>query len=216
MLSFDCTLLADGSSDVALLPILKWAIRQHTSGIAVQCEWADLRRLPSPPRVLSERIVKAVDLYPCHILFVHRDAEGQDPRCRYDEIRTAVKAAEAQGFNLPYVCVVPVRMQEAWLLMDPVAIRKAADNPNGRAPLGLPPPHRIEAQPDPKTLLHEALRAASELRGRRLKGFSPERRSLLVPGYMSDFRSLRVLPAFGRMEQEIRTVITALNASVHN
>jgi hypothetical protein len=214
MTLLNCTLLTDGSSDVALLPILEWAIRQHVGEIAVQCEWADLRRLRLQPRGLGARIVKAVELYPCDMLFVHRDAEGQDPGHRYEEINAAVRVAADLGFNLPYVCVVPVRMQEAWLLLDPVAIRSAADNPNGKAQLNLPPPRRIEAHPDPKEVLYQALKAASELSGRRLKRYRPEQRAHSVPRYMTDFGVLRQLPAFVRMEEDIRIVVERMNGGV--
>lgn len=215
MALLNCTLLADGSSDVVLLPILEWTIRQHVDEIAVQCEWADLRRLPSQPRGLAARIVKAVEFYPCDVLFVHRDAEGQDPERRYKEINDAVRIATDQGFNLPHVCIVPVRMQEAWLLLDPVAIRRAADNPNGKAQLNLPPPRRIEALPDPKEVLYQSLKAASGLSGRRLKRFRPEQRAHFVPRYMTDFRILRQLHAFKRMEEDIRIVADNLNEDVY-
>ncbi len=206
-----CALLTDGSSDVVLLPILEWTIRQHVGEIAVQCEWADLRRLPSQPHGLAARIVKAVELYPCNMLFVHRDAEGQDPERRFEEISVAVHIAADQGFNLPHVCVVPVRMQEAWLLLDSSAIRNAADNPNGKAQLNLPLPRRIEALPDPKEVLYQSLKAASGLSGRRLKRFRPEQRAHSVPRYMTDFCVLRQLPAFIRMEEDIRSVVENLN-----
>ena len=214
MPSLDCTLLADGSSDTALLPILEWVIRQHSGDAGVQCEWADLRRLHEPPRALVDRIVKAVEFYPCHLLFVHRDAEGQDPEMRYEEIHTAVQVARVRGVELPYVCVVPVRMQEAWLLLEPSAIRHAVNNPHGTAPLNLPAPHRIEAHPNPKVLLYESLRTASELSGRRLKRFQPEKGALLVSRHMSDFGVLRVLSAFRRLEGDVQANIAALTARV--
>jgi hypothetical protein len=40
------TLLCDGSSDKALLPILTWLLRTHQVKCAIQANWADLRRLP--------------------------------------------------------------------------------------------------------------------------------------------------------------------------
>ena len=39
------TLMADGSSDRALLPILTWLLRQSCGQIPIQPEFADLRRL---------------------------------------------------------------------------------------------------------------------------------------------------------------------------
>ena len=58
------TLLSDGSSDQALMPILTWLLRAQGIHGAIQPEWADLRRLPRPPRTLSERISFSLDLYP--------------------------------------------------------------------------------------------------------------------------------------------------------
>ena len=70
------------------------------------------------------------------------------------------------------VCVVPVRMQEAWLLIDEAALRRAAGNPNGTQPLAMPDVQRLEELTDPKQLISELLRQASELQGRRLERFN--------------------------------------------
>jgi hypothetical protein len=148
MSSVDCSLLADGPSDSALTPILAWVMQQHLPGYAVHCEWADLRRLRPGPQSLTDRILAAIYWYPCHVLFVHRDAEKQPPNSRYAEIEQAISAATARGLNRPHICVVPVRMLEAWLLLDEAAIRRASGNPNGDVPLDLPPPARIEDIPD--------------------------------------------------------------------
>ena len=111
-----------------------------------------------------------MDLYPCDLLFVHRDAEGVPHRSRVEEIEIAMQEVRAvhEGAGLPpHVVVVPVRMTEAWLLFDEAAIRRAAGNPNGRVSLQLPPGDPEEIA-DPKQLLHDLLRTASELGGRRL------------------------------------------------
>src|SRR4051794_26254101 len=112
MTSLRYTLLSDGSSDRALIPILTWAITQHLPECAIQSEWADLRRLARPPRGLSDRIAVALELYPCDMLFIHRDAELQSPDDRIAEIQAAIRALERQ-IEVPVVAVVPVRMQEA-------------------------------------------------------------------------------------------------------
>ena len=75
------TLLSDGSSDRALMPLLDWLLRQHMPSIAIQGSWADLRRLPRPPRSLVNRIQTSVDLFPCDLLFVHRDAPRLYGQC---------------------------------------------------------------------------------------------------------------------------------------
>jgi len=203
----DCTLLGDGPSDAVLTPVVQWVLQQQLPEVLVQCEWADLVRLRSRPTSLAERIQAAVDFYPCKVLFVHRDAEAQLADWRYSEI---AEAAQTIGDGLPIVCVVPVRMQEAWLLLDETAIRRAAGNPNGKALLDLPQPGKIEALPDPKARLENVLCAASGLKGRRLKKFRPGRVARFVTDYMADFACLRQLPAFRRLENDVQAVADEL------
>jgi hypothetical protein len=62
------TLLSDGSSDKALMPMLTWLLREHQVECAIQSTWADLRRLPKPPKTLLPRIISGLDLYPCDSL----------------------------------------------------------------------------------------------------------------------------------------------------
>lgn len=207
-----CSLLTDGTSDDALVPVLRWLLRQHSRCSIVEVEWADLSRLRRRPRNLSERISAAIDYFPCAVLFVHRDSEAQAPDRRYEEIDTAVAAARKAGRAVPqHVCVVPVRKQEAWLLLDEGAIRNAAGNPNGRMPLDLPKAERIESIPDPKDELYGRLKTASGMKGRRLKRLAPSRLARLVTEHMNGFACLRALPAFQRLEQDIRGIAAALH-----
>jgi len=197
------TLLADGPSDAALIPILRWSLRQHMQLTTIQSEWADLRRLPNPPRDLPGRILEALKLYPCDVLFVHRDAENQNPDLRYREIELAMERVAAEIGRKCHVCVVPVRMQEAWLLINQSAIRRAAGNPNGTKALALPDVSEIESIPSPKNRLFQLLKDASELRGRRLEKFRPTKHVHLIAANISDFSLLRQLPAFQRLEADI-------------
>jgi len=105
--------------------------------------------------------------------------------------------------------VVPVRMLEAWLLLDEKAIRQAAGNPNGRQPLNLPSPSRLEERPDPKHDLHEALRTACALRGRRWKKFDLGRAVCRITDYQQDFALLRQLPAFCQLEDAVARMAQA-------
>jgi hypothetical protein len=197
------TLISDGPSDRALLPILSWVLRKKGDVRRIQAEWADLRRLPNPPRTLCDRILNAIDLFPCDLLFVHRDAERQEPKRRYDEIRNAIQKAASQGFLTPAVCVVPVKMTEAWLLFDETAIRLAAGNPNGKNPLNLPDLSTIEQNPDPKTILFEILREASGLRGRRFKKLNAAELRIRLAELIFDYTPLKKLSAFQRLENDI-------------
>lgn len=210
--SIDCSLLAEGSSDIVLLPILDWLLREHSGDTIVNCVWADLRRLPKKVTALQDRIVHAVILYPCDVLFVHRDADANKPEIRYKEIATAADQAKKYGFNIPHVCVVPVRMQEAWLLLEEAPIRRAAGNPNGRDPIGIPPKNRIETLPDPKETLYALLKQASGLRGGRLKKFHPPKHAARVTEYIRDFTGLRSLEAFQRLEHDVINLMPDLCA----
>jgi hypothetical protein len=200
------TLVSDGTSDRALIPILTWALRENGGAERIQAEWADLGRLRVPPKLLSERILVAIDLFPCDLLFVHRDAESQDPNRRYEEISSAISEAASRGFQTPAVCVVPIQMTEAWLLFDEDAIRRAAGNPNGKVALNLPSPSETEQLHDPKELLFKILREASGLTGRHLKKFNPRESRVRITELIADFSPLRALRAYRRLEEEISSL----------
>ena len=197
------TLVGDGSSDQALLPILVWMLREHYGRIPIQPDFADLRRLPNPPRELFERIAMSIELYPCDLLFVHRDAEREPIENRRREIHNALERCEIGV--LPVVCVIPVRMQEAWLLIDGPALRRAVGNPQGRQPLELPDLRGLEGLPNPKETLYELLGTASGLSGRRKRRFKRDvnRHVHRVAEEIDDFGPLRALRAFRQVESDV-------------
>lgn len=194
------TLLADGSSDRTLLPLLNWLLEQVHPDIHIQPQFAS--QVPSTGLPLIQRVQLAMRLYPCDVLFIHRDAEKEEFSARVEEIRTQVKMSW-----YTYIPVVPVRMTEAWLLSSETAIRKAAGNPNGKVPLKLPAPKTWDSLPDPKAVLFEALCSASELTGRRLKQFKPEEARHRVAEIPDDFSPLLSLPAFAALRNEIHRLI---------
>ncbi|MCG6862133.1 MAG: hypothetical protein LJE70_12770 [Chromatiaceae bacterium] len=197
----DFTLLTDGSSDAILIHPLTWMLQQHFS-FAINGTWADLRRLPNQPKRMRDRIAAALDLYPCHLLFVHRDAEGASLDRRVAEIKAAVTELPD-----PMVPVVPVRMQEAWLLIDEPALRCAAGNPNGGVDLDMPAIDRLEVIPNPKQVLHDLLVDASEHTGRRRKKLNPRRLAMRLGELIEDYSPLRRLTAFQRAEAETLAVL---------
>ena len=197
------TLLGDGSSDEALKRHIEWLIRENVaSDVAIDSHWADLRAVKPRPEGLRARIEKTIELYPSDLLFVHRDAEKEPPEKRFEEIWKASRTIIGTSVPVP---VVPVKMSEAWLLCDELAIRKAAGNPNGDEPLNIPKLSELEKLPDPKSTLQHALRCASGLTGRRLRGFKPHAR--LVANYLTDFASLRQLSAFQQLESDLKSVL---------
>ena len=60
---------------------------------------------------------------------------------------------------------------------------------------------------DPKALLHELLRTASELSGRRRKKFRVEPAAFRVSHFIEDFGPPRELSAFSAFEKETREVL---------
>lgn len=205
MNSITFTLVSEGSSDQALIPILRWVLIENLDDFSINANWADFRRLLWKPRTLTGRIQKAIELYPCDVLFVHRDADNASVDDRCQEIEAAVLGLPAELKAPSFIKVVPVRMTEAWLLVNEHAIRSAAGNPHGRTTLDLPHLHEIEGIADPKQVLLEQLRRASELRGRRLKSFNPERERHRITDYMTNFSTLRSLSAFQKLEQDVRS-----------
>lgn len=199
------TLVTDGSSDKALVPILSWILREHGVSCPIQAEWADLGWLPEPPKGLELRIRRSLELFRCDLLFVHRDAENLSYSARKAEITAAL--ARIAYTPAPAVCVVPVRMLEAWLLFDEAALRHAAGNPNGQFPLDIPGPSRWDELSDPKDVLYRILKDASGLKGRKLHKLRVRHCARRVTDYTSGFSPLRVLDAFRCLEADIAATV---------
>jgi hypothetical protein len=197
------TLVADGSAERALLPVLDWLLREVFPHLAFTGQFADTRGLRKASNSLVDRLGIALALFPCDLLFIHRDAENQPPERRYTEIREALETLQSAPRA---VCVVPIRMTEAWLMFDEAAIRYAAGKPHGRQPLDLVPLSRAEGHPDPKRHLHEQLISASEYKGRRLADFKDELPQSVyrLASLIEDFSPLRQLSAFQRLEDDLR------------
>lgn len=202
------TLISDGSSDSAFVPILKWLLEELGIESAINGERAELEKFPTPPKTLVEKITKTLKFYDCDLLFIHRDAEKQSRDKRIQEINQAIQKANINNF--PVVCVIPIRMLEAWLLFNEQAIRKAANNPNGKCKIELPSPKKIEDLPDPKEILYELLKKASGLKGERLKKFNKRDKVHLLAEnlkILGGFSPLYQLSAFQALEKDLSTIL---------
>jgi hypothetical protein len=197
------TLVADGSSDEVLMPILVWLIEQHRPGMRIAGAFARLsadvgNRLPS-------RLPVALRNFPCDLCFVHRDAEGESYEARSQEIGNA-----SAGLETPCVPVIPVRMTEAWLFSDERAIRFASGNASGRLPIGLPNRRTWEVMADPKQRLFTVLCEASGRSGRALRKFSPERARSLITSHTENFAGLRGLASFDALEANLVALLKTI------
>jgi hypothetical protein len=164
------TLLGEGPTDDALLPIIEWALENPILGLLPDVEL--LSRFVGPDQTpgaygLVGRIVESTRDLPCHLLFIQHDADGPAPGPWSEAIKEAVREARQLANDLPpTVPVVPVREMEAWLLTEEMAIREAAGNPRGTDELHLPRIHEIESCLDPKAALRDALRNARDISAR--------------------------------------------------
>lgn len=192
------TLLSDGTSDRALLFAIRWALQQRDVRIDKE-EIADVSGLMRRHSPLKDRLAATARLYgETDLLFVHRDAEKEPSKVR---VREVVAAAETCNVGVPVVPVVPVRMTEAWLLIDEQAIRRASENPNGRMELKLPAPAKLEGLPDAKEVLFDLLRTASGRSGHRgLTSKDLGKMRHRVAELTSDWAPLRKLPSFRAFE----------------
>lgn len=100
-------------------------------------------------------------------------------------------------------------MQEAWILFDEPAIRKAAGNPNGKIKLTLPDFNTIETLSDPKGYLMDLLISASGLKGRHLEKLKRDihKKAYLVAENIENFALLKNLPAFMSLENDLKEFI---------
>ncbi len=189
--------MADGSSDHrVLLPIITLLLDEVFAGPFRLVSAETL----SGGLSLEARLPQAVSLFPCDLLLVHRDAEGAPPDDREAEVERALRSA---NLKVRHVCMVPVRMTEAWLLVDAKAIRAAVGNPNGRADLQLPAPAQVESVPA-KDRLITALEAAKELGLNRRRRFKPLQYRHRVAEEILQLTELKTLPSFQRFERDLR------------
>lgn len=173
--------IGEGTSDRPLVDLVASVFLDH--GVQLRVSAPDPAQLPGKiGHRTDQKLDAALRLFDGlpDLLIIHRDADPPGPASRRQELMDAVSARAAPA---PLVPIVPVRMTEAWLLLDHDAIRRVAGNPRGRARLDLPPPRTVEDASDPKLLLREALVTASEATGRRraevVRRFPAHRRQLL-------------------------------------
>ncbi|MFI5935045.1 hypothetical protein [Actinoplanes sp. NPDC051494] len=177
---FDGLFVAEGSSDMPIADIVERLFFER--GVEVRLSKPDFGLLGKVPKVVSSRLAAGEQLHggTFDVVVVHRDADNAGVAARRREITTAADTLSGEPQVIP---VIPVRMTEAWLLLDEAEIRFVAGNPNGKNPLHLPGRREVEARADPKQILQAALLNAAEAKGRRhereRKRFFEHRRLLL-------------------------------------
>lgn len=199
------TLVAEGTSDRVLVPILRWMLLRHHSNFEWMGQIAELHELPNPPRTLPEKIATASLLFPADVIFIHRDADRETAFGRRQEILSAIQSLPEFPAR-HWIPVIPVRMTEAWLLVSESALRGASGNPNGRNPLQLPPIRDLEKIPDPKEVLRDLLVEASGRSGRRRKQINFSALRARVPDFLENWEPLLRLPSAQQLHNEIEAL----------
>ena len=201
------TLVTEGPSDQALIPVIDWIFKAQRDDLAVNSEWANPDLLPSGTKGMAAKIRYGLEFFPCDVLFVHRDSDDEAPDKRRSEIEAAISSVK--NLSQPSICVIPVRTMEAWFLFDEQAIRDYVGNPDGKAELNLPKLRNIENTTRPKDRLNEAFDAAKKLKGRRKKSYDNTDSLTGLARRIEDYAPLRALPAFQRLEEDIRGYLTS-------
>jgi hypothetical protein len=204
------TFIGDGSSDKALMNIIRWLINDIYPELPVSEHYADFRHFPNPPNKgdVFNQINFAEEYYPFDVLIYHRDAEENTKSIiqkRKEEVYSAIKAN--QELVSKVVCVVPIVMMESWLLFNETSIKKASGNKNYSGSMELPSISKVEAINDPKTYLHNLLKTVSCKKKRNLKQFNVHEAVHLVAENINDFSPLRQLTSFQCFEQDLKNCI---------
>ncbi len=209
MIQLACTLVSEGSSDAALIPILVWLLGEHEVLPVRRIARYDPAVFRRPQKTLADRLDHAIENFPCVILFVHRDGDTAGLAAREAEIQEALRVSRPAGAGgPPTVSVIPIRMMEAWLLFDEASIRFAAGCPRGRNKLELPALSACERVSDPKALLHRCLLTATGKSGRHLSRFNTGAAVHRVAELIPDYSRLRGLAAFRKLEANLTSALS--------
>ena len=144
------------------------------------------------------------------ILFIHTDGASDPDSARRERVEPAAQriANELMQQQEQTVAVVPVRETEAWSLVDGDALRGAFGTVLDDSRLGVPGrPREVERIPDPKQTLRQAFMRV--IGTRRLKKKKAEA-FLDVIGERVQLEHLREVPAFQRLEQDLRAALLDL------
>lgn len=208
---FSGLFVCEGTSDLPLADIVEKLFIERE--IDVRLSKPDYALLGKVEKDTESRVRAGIMLLggAVDLVVVHRDADSAGPNERRNEIARAVSSVCPAVATVP---VIPVRMTEAWLLLDEDAIRHVAGNPRGRAALSVPALRRIEAVSDPKHLLQECLVKAADCSGRRrervVKRFNEHRRQLLQR--VDHLGPINELPSWRQLVADVESAAVTLAA----
>jgi Domain of unknown function (DUF4276) len=197
------TLLGDGPSDRVLTYPIDWLLDRIGTRPSFIGTWADQRDLGNVGHSVGNRVLQSLKIFPCDLLIVHRDAEREQQAKRVLEIMEAI----GEIVEPPVVCLVPVRMTEAWLMIDEQSLRRVAGRPGGTRALDWPPLNQLESLANPKARLQQLFEQASEFSGRRLKRLKSQSFVFELAEQIDDWSPLENLPAFRAFRADLEATL---------
>jgi hypothetical protein len=199
--------VAEGTSDGPLAGLVELLFRER--GADLRLTVPPFEQLSNVRKDIKSRVEAGLKLMDNRVdlVVVHRDADNVGSETRRQEIDKAMGKTCA-----PAWCpIVPVRMTEAWLLLDEPLIRRVAGNPRGRVPLNLPKLPEVERLADPKDYLRQALLTAADSTGRRrerdTKRFNQQRRQLLEG--LDHHGVIQRLPSWQQLLEDVESAASA-------
>lgn len=143
---------------------------------------------------------------------VHMDADAPDTTRAYAERflpgYVAIQESEAE-VNQDIVPVIPVRMTEAWMLVDFDAFRETIGTSKTGEELGFPPhPRQVESIQAPKDVFETAVRHARPNRRRQTPAPEDVYTSLAA---RVDLGRLERVPAYAEFKNNVETLLVRLS-----
>lgn len=217
-------LFAEGPTDHRFLKPLLRRLCEHLclNFAKTNVDIGDVLEIHTPVRVKNEkrdiRILHAAKdaLHAWHILFVHTDGAGDPDRALAERIEPAIqRIIDEMGVEKRCgVAVVPIRETEAWCLVDGEALRKALGVIREDEFLRLPEkPGDVEKLMDPKQVLDNACRKAISKKRRKRRG-QKGADFLDQIGELVSLEKLNDVPAFRKLQQELRDTLTFLGVLI--
>ncbi len=210
-------LYAEGSTDERFLPRIIQRTAEHLLagyGVEILDPFMINGDIHSRATIQEQLVAAARKTHGYHILIVHQDADAPDQdRALQERIQPGLDIVrqESDHHQQNIVPLIPVRMVEAWMLADPVALCQAIPGCSAPDKLDLPKkPERVERISDPKA---ELKRIASIYQARRRRSRWITYRAKIQERLADEIaiERLKRVPAYQTFEQKFSQVLRELH-----
>lgn len=211
-------LYAEGSTDERFLPRIIQRTAEHLLagyGVEILDPFVVNGDIHSQDKKLQEKLVAAAkETQGYHILIVHQDADAPDQdRALRERIQPGLDIVrqESDHHQQNIVPLIPVRMVEAWMLADPIALCQVIPGCSSPDELNLPQKSdQVEHISDPKA---ELKRITSTYQARRRRSRWITYRAKIQERLADEIaiERLKRVPAYQAFEQKFSQVLRELH-----